>query len=90
MLFSLEQWRQEAREHDRQMFGIFCSALTNCNAALNILLKAKQDASSLESEQSTTDSGVVVSRKISKSTDQSSHSSADEKSPSSKDENCGS
>ena len=43
---AIEQWRQEAREHDRQMFTIFCSALTNCNAALNILLKAKEEPSS--------------------------------------------
>lgn len=41
---AVEQWRQEAREQEKQMFGIFCSAISHCNAALNILLKAKQDA----------------------------------------------
>lgn len=38
---ALEQWRQEAREHEKQMFGIFCGILSNCNAALNVLLKAR-------------------------------------------------
>ncbi len=41
---ALEQWRQEAREHEKQMFGIFCGAISHCNAALNIMLKAKSDA----------------------------------------------
>ena len=104
---AIEQWRQEAREHDRQMFGIFCSALTHCNAALNVLLRAKQDAvansglartSDSSMEQSTSNVEGSTSRKTSKGlmtpTDQSSmHSSADDKSPSSKEEgdpNCSS
>jgi len=41
---ALEQWRQEAREHEKQMFGMFCSTISHCNAALNTLLKAKNDA----------------------------------------------
>ena len=42
---AMEQWRQEAREHEKQMFGIFCGVLSQCNAALNILLKARGDQS---------------------------------------------
>lgn len=40
---AIEQWRQESREHEKQMFGIFCGVLSQCNAALNILLKARLD-----------------------------------------------
>ena len=97
---AIEQWRQEAREHDRQMFAIFCSALTNCNAALNILLKAKEEPSSSgtnEGNQSTIGSGgrTTTMGKSAKSLDQSSHSSSadDIKSPASsskEDANCSS
>jgi hypothetical protein len=41
---AVEQWRQEAREHEKQMFGVFCSTVSHCNSALNVLLKSKQDA----------------------------------------------
>jgi len=41
---ALEQWRDEAREHEKQMFGVFCKAISHCNTALNTLLRAKQDA----------------------------------------------
>ena len=98
---AIEQWRQEAREHDRQMFAIFCSALTNCNAALNILLKAKEEPSASsgtnEENQSTIGSGgrTTTMGKSAKSLDQSSHSSSadDIKSPASsskEDANCSS
>ena len=46
IIFSLEQWRQEAREHEKQMFSIFCGALSQCNAALNVLMKTRGDHSS--------------------------------------------
>ena len=39
--FFSEQWRQEAREHEKQMFSIFCGALSQCNAALNVLMKTR-------------------------------------------------
>ena len=42
---AMEQWRQESREHEKQMFSIFCGVLSQCNAALNILLKARLDQS---------------------------------------------
>jgi len=42
---AMEQWRTEARDHEKQMFGIFCGVLSQCNAALNILLKTKLDPS---------------------------------------------
>ena len=42
---AMEQWRQESREHEKQMFSIFCGVLSQCNAALNILLKARIDQS---------------------------------------------
>ena len=42
---AMEQWRTESREHEKQMFSIFCGVLSQCNAALNILLKARLDQS---------------------------------------------
>ena len=27
---TMERWRQEARDHERQLFGMFCSAMTKC------------------------------------------------------------
>ena len=41
---ALEQWRNESREHEKQMFGVFCTTISHCNNALNILLKEKQEA----------------------------------------------
>lgn len=38
-----EHWRQETREHEKQMFTIFCGVLSQCNSALNILIKARLD-----------------------------------------------
>jgi hypothetical protein len=36
---ALERWRQEAREHEKQLFGMFCHAMAQCNAALTTMLK---------------------------------------------------
>lgn len=41
---AMEQWRSEAREHEKQMFGTFCNTMAKCNRALNSLLLAKQEA----------------------------------------------
>ena len=40
----MEQWRSEAREHEKQMFGLFCTTIANCNQALSDMVKAKQAA----------------------------------------------
>ncbi len=36
---ALERWRQEAREHEKQLFGMFCHAMSQCNAALTTMLR---------------------------------------------------
>jgi hypothetical protein len=36
---ALERWRQEARDHEKQLFGMFCHAMAQCNAALTTMLK---------------------------------------------------
>ena len=36
---ALERWRQEAREHEKQLFGMFCHAMAQCNAALTTMLR---------------------------------------------------
>lgn len=41
---ALEEWHKEAREHEKQMLGVFCSTVAHCNNALNVLMKAKQEA----------------------------------------------
>ena len=38
---SIERWKAESREHKNQMFGVFCQTISQCNSALNILLKEK-------------------------------------------------
>ena len=38
---SMERWRQEARDHERALFGMFCTAMSKCNAAITAVLKAK-------------------------------------------------
>jgi len=73
---AIEQWRSEAREHERQMFNIFCGALSHCNAALNILLKGRHDAQDCRTGKSTESSG---------SDGRPSSQSTDEKSPSSQE-----
>ena len=37
----MERWRQEARDHERALFGMFCTAMSKCNAAITAVLKAK-------------------------------------------------
>lgn len=46
---SMERWRQEARDHEKQLFGMFCHVMTQCNSALNTILKAAQTAASASS-----------------------------------------
>ena len=41
---AISQWRQEAMEHQKALFGVFANAMTHCNNALNAMLKAKHDA----------------------------------------------
>ena len=38
---SIERWKAEACEHKNQMFGVFCQTISQCNSALDILLKEK-------------------------------------------------
>eukprot|EP00096_Caligus_rogercresseyi_P006482 TRINITY_DN2294_c0_g1_i1.p1 TRINITY_DN2294_c0_g1~~TRINITY_DN2294_c0_g1_i1.p1 ORF type:complete len:322 (-),score=131.11 TRINITY_DN2294_c0_g1_i1:158-1123(-) len=39
---AMERWRQEARDHEKQLFGMFCHVMTQCNSAFNTILKAAQ------------------------------------------------
>jgi len=41
---SIERWKAETREHKNQMFGVFCQTISQCNSALDILLKEKLEA----------------------------------------------
>ena len=43
---SMERWRQEARDHERALFGMFCTAMSKCNAAITAVLKAKNTSAS--------------------------------------------
>ena len=36
---ALERWRQEAREHERAMFGLFARMVSECNAAVAAVAK---------------------------------------------------
>ena len=38
---SIEHWKAETREHKNQMFGVFCQTISQCNSALDILLREK-------------------------------------------------
>ena len=38
---SIERWKAETREHKNQMFGVFCQTISQCNSALDILLREK-------------------------------------------------
>ena len=41
---SIERWKAETHEHKNQMFGVFCQTISQCNSALDILLKEKLKA----------------------------------------------
>ncbi|TRY75447.1 hypothetical protein TCAL_08366 [Tigriopus californicus] len=38
---AMDRWRQEAREHEKQMFGMFVQVMSECNNALTNMLKVK-------------------------------------------------
>lgn len=74
-----EHWRQETREHEKQMFTIFCGVLSQCNSALNILLKARLDQGDQESLRRPPTSASSSTSKMDQSS--SSSSGAEDKSP---------
>ena len=37
----MERWKNEARDHERQLFSMFCTAMVKCNAALTAVLQSK-------------------------------------------------
>ncbi len=74
---AIEQWRQEARDHEKQMFSIFCGALSQCNAALNILLKTKEHSNEKQLSPSMNKNGANDHHQSSSS------SSGEDKSPNS-------
>eukprot|EP00095_Tigriopus_kingsejongensis_P009202 maker-scaffold299_size217019-snap-gene-1.33 protein:Tk09202 transcript:maker-scaffold299_size217019-snap-gene-1.33-mRNA-1 annotation:"atp-dependent -nad h-hydrate dehydratase isoform x1" len=43
---AMDRWRQEAREHEKQMFGMFVQVMSECNNALTNMLKVKVRQSS--------------------------------------------
>lgn len=38
---AMERWRHEAREHEKAMCGLFVQVISECNAALTAMHKAK-------------------------------------------------
>ena len=82
---AIEQWRQETREHEKQMFSIFCGALSQCNAALNILLKARLDQADEGGQQQSL--RPMASSGKNNDLHRSSSSSGEDKSPHSSHEN---
>ena len=40
----MEQWRQEAKVHEKQLMAVFCQTVSRCNSAMDTLLKSKQEA----------------------------------------------
>lgn len=47
---ALERWRQEARDHEKQLFGMFCHAMAQCNAALTTMLKSSKSGVNVKHE----------------------------------------
>jgi len=41
---AMEQWRQEAKVHEKQLMAVFCQTVSHCNSAMDTLLKSKQEA----------------------------------------------
>ena len=41
---ALEKWRCQAKEHEKQIFGVFCNTVSQCNEAIEKLLKSKEEA----------------------------------------------
>jgi len=39
---SIEKWKVESREHERQLFDMFCGTMVKCNAAINAVLQASK------------------------------------------------
>lgn len=52
---SMEKWRQEAREHEKEMFGMFVKVMGECNQALTNVLRVRASASARAAAASSAD-----------------------------------